>query len=576
MPLQPLLHDLVTCVSAPTTVLSRADGQVASSGAQGAFHADVRVLSAARLLLDGLEPEAVLASLDGSSAARFTSLARWLGDRGADPSVRVERQRRAEAAGAARAHRRHVDRRRPVEQLGTLDLEVDFAADRRRQGGRRIRCCCGRRCPRRQSQSGAPPAGVAVAVVVDAGEAALHAVGGGVRLSWPLGLAPGTSYELGWRLTVSDPAAVVSLRPRAAPWSRPEVRADDRRLDRLVDQAHGRPRGLRLAAAVAARTTSSSPPGAPWFLTLFGRDAIWAARMLLPLGTDLAAGTLRALARRQGTVVDPASAQQPGKIMHELRAAGLTTPGDRRPCCRRSTTAPSTRPRCGSRCCTTRGAGACPTTRSSALLPALEAALDWLHRPRRRGRRRLPRVRRHAPATGWPTRAGRTPATRSSSATAARRRADRAVRGAGLRVRGRRGGGRRCSTRSAAPAPSACRDWAAALASGSAAAFWVDDAGGRYPGDRPRRRRQARSTRSPATSATCSAPASSTRARSAASSPGSAAPTWTAATACARCRRTRPASTRSATTAARSGRTTPRSRSSGLARDGRDRRPQPR
>ena len=40
--------------------------------------------------------------------------------------------------------------------------------------------------------------------------------------------------------------------------------------------------------------------GAPWYLTLFGRDSLWAARMLLPLGTDLAAGTLRALARRQG------------------------------------------------------------------------------------------------------------------------------------------------------------------------------------------------------------------------------------------------------------------------------------
>ena len=42
----------------------------------------------------------------------------------------------------------------------------------------------------------------------------------------------------------------------------------------------------------------------PWFLTLFGRDSIWAARMLLPLGTELAEGTLRTLARRQGTAVD--------------------------------------------------------------------------------------------------------------------------------------------------------------------------------------------------------------------------------------------------------------------------------
>jgi glycogen debranching enzyme len=66
--------------------------------------------------------------------------------------------------------------------------------------------------------------------------------------------------------------------------------------------------------------------GVPWYLTLFGRDSIWAARMMLPLGTELAAGTLRVLARRQGTRVDPDSAQAPGKIMHELRRAD-TCPG---------------------------------------------------------------------------------------------------------------------------------------------------------------------------------------------------------------------------------------------------------
>lgn len=61
--------------------------------------------------------------------------------------------------------------------------------------------------------------------------------------------------------------------------------------------------------------------GAPWFLTLFGRDSLWAARMLLPLGTGLAAGTLRVLARRQGTKSDPGTEEQPGKILHEVRRA---------------------------------------------------------------------------------------------------------------------------------------------------------------------------------------------------------------------------------------------------------------
>ncbi len=63
--------------------------------------------------------------------------------------------------------------------------------------------------------------------------------------------------------------------------------------------------------------------GSPWFLTLFGRDSIWAARMLLPLGTDLAGGTLRTLARRQGRVAVPDTEEQPGKILHEVRRAQL-------------------------------------------------------------------------------------------------------------------------------------------------------------------------------------------------------------------------------------------------------------
>lgn len=45
--------------------------------------------------------------------------------------------------------------------------------------------------------------------------------------------------------------------------------------------------------------------------------------MLLPLGTDLAAGTLRTLAARQGTRHDPRTAEQPGKILHELRPGAM-------------------------------------------------------------------------------------------------------------------------------------------------------------------------------------------------------------------------------------------------------------
>jgi glycogen debranching enzyme len=63
--------------------------------------------------------------------------------------------------------------------------------------------------------------------------------------------------------------------------------------------------------------------GSPWFLTLFGRDSLWAARMMVPFDTGLALSTLRTLARRQGRVEDHATEEQPGKILHEVRAGDL-------------------------------------------------------------------------------------------------------------------------------------------------------------------------------------------------------------------------------------------------------------
>jgi glycogen debranching enzyme len=50
--------------------------------------------------------------------------------------------------------------------------------------------------------------------------------------------------------------------------------------------------------------------------------------MLLPFGTGIAAGTLRVLAGLQGTADDPATGEQPGKVMHELRPRTQTIPGE--------------------------------------------------------------------------------------------------------------------------------------------------------------------------------------------------------------------------------------------------------
>ena len=70
--------------------------------------------------------------------------------------------------------------------------------------------------------------------------------------------------------------------------------------------------------------------GAPWFMTVFGRDSLLASEMALPVDPSLALGTLQTLADRQGSVVDPTSEEEPGKILHEVRldvSSGLSLGG---------------------------------------------------------------------------------------------------------------------------------------------------------------------------------------------------------------------------------------------------------
>ncbi len=70
--------------------------------------------------------------------------------------------------------------------------------------------------------------------------------------------------------------------------------------------------------------------GAPWFMTLFGRDSLWTSLMALPVDPSLALGTLQTLADRQGRVVDPVTEEEPGKILHEVRldvSSGLALGG---------------------------------------------------------------------------------------------------------------------------------------------------------------------------------------------------------------------------------------------------------
>ncbi|HXH20409.1 MAG TPA: glycogen debranching N-terminal domain-containing protein [Dehalococcoidia bacterium] len=68
--------------------------------------------------------------------------------------------------------------------------------------------------------------------------------------------------------------------------------------------------------------------GTPWFDALFGRDSLITASQLLPYRADLARECLFLLARYQGSRIDPFSAEEPGKILHELRKDELSAIGE--------------------------------------------------------------------------------------------------------------------------------------------------------------------------------------------------------------------------------------------------------
>jgi glycogen debranching enzyme len=76
---------------------------------------------------------------------------------------------------------------------------------------------------------------------------------------------------------------------------------------------------------------STVAAGAPWFMTLFGRDALLTALMCAAWDQRVGLDVLRSLAARQGRIVDARSEEEPGRILHETRMTTGTSlfEGDR-------------------------------------------------------------------------------------------------------------------------------------------------------------------------------------------------------------------------------------------------------
>jgi len=133
------------------------------------------------------------------------------------------------------------------------------------------------------------------------------------------------------RLRCGEPVAESTPALRLGRWRRetPRLTTDHAPLAQAVRQAGVDLGALQIFDQQPSDLTAVAA-GAPWFMTLFGRDSLLTAWMALPLDPQLAIGTLELLARLQGTHEDPVTEEQPGRILHEVRhgSMGANTPGE--------------------------------------------------------------------------------------------------------------------------------------------------------------------------------------------------------------------------------------------------------
>ena len=340
-PGQPWVHDLSISVNGNVTALSAPNGDMgalvggawSTTGAQGVYVDDRRAVGVFTVHLDGESPVPVA---DASSGGRsdFFSSSRRLGNPGADPTVELRRHRTVIVQGITEVLEVISRADQPVE----TDVVLHVGGD------------------------GAPISSVKSGIVAQALLSAAPLEPLPMGLSWrdewhrtdvtfdpaPTSLTvggPGEASVATFRLVVapgqtgSVVASVCASRLQASSfdadsgaarvdWSEVSVQSVDRRLEPTLIAGLNDLQHLLLTDPQEPSSVFAAA-GTPWYLTLFGRDSLWAARMVLPFGTELAAGTLRALARRQGSVFDNDRAEAPGKIPHELRRTTYVDPSAR-------------------------------------------------------------------------------------------------------------------------------------------------------------------------------------------------------------------------------------------------------
>ena len=327
-----LPRGLVTLIEGTSFCISTASGDITPSGTQGLFVRDTRVLSQWSLTFDGAVPAAL--HVEQVEPHEATYLARIPTTPGfGDTPLLMVRRRRVGRGMRERITVRNLGSARVAGVL-RLALGADFAdlfevKDGRVGDGDRTTSALARDSVTMSGSRGAHLPGVQVSadgspLVSDS------------QLAWHLELEGGTERTV----TVDVNAVIGDLRlpmatredsstrhPTSGPgdaWRRtiPRLTSADPALCALVERSIEDLDALRIVDDLHPDRTVVAA-GAPWFMALFGRDSILTSWMTLPLDPTMAADTLRTLADHQGARTDPATEEQPGRILHEVRF-GLT------------------------------------------------------------------------------------------------------------------------------------------------------------------------------------------------------------------------------------------------------------
>jgi glycogen debranching enzyme len=328
---------LVTLLEQTTFCISDASGDIRPGGAQGLFFRDTRFISRLELMLEGEPPEPVAVQPTEPFACTFLAR-RPPGIGGADSTLLVIRRRYVGNGMRDDITLRNLGREAAAARL-TVAVDGDFAdlfevkegrarphgdeddmEEGAEEGALWLSC-----------RRGASLGGVSVS-----GTGGPSASPG--LLTWQAVIPHGGSWTASLLVTPSldgqaapvyypegEPIERTEPARRLADWRRRSTRllsADERLAETFATSAEdvgalrifGRGHGEGAEHEVIAA-------GAPWFMTLFGRDSLITSWMLLPLDMSLALGTLQTLADLQGERDNPLTEEQPGRILHETRSS---------------------------------------------------------------------------------------------------------------------------------------------------------------------------------------------------------------------------------------------------------------